>query len=166
MLKLLRRATEIEKIEKKDIRGLASDRQKIVASISRYSRDANFRKKVLSAYDNRCAVTRAQLKLVDAAHILPVPSEESSDHVTNGIALSPTIHRAFDNGLIYVDERYVMRLNEEKVGELKAVNLDAGLDKLISFLDTKVHLPADRAQRPNMEYIRKGNRYRRIPGYY
>ena len=166
MLKLLRRATEIEKIEKKDIRGLASDRQKIIASISRYSRDANFRKKVLSAYDNRCAVTRAQLKLVDAAHILPVPSEESSDHVTNGIALSPTIHRAFDNGLIYVDERYMMRLNEEKVGELKAVNLDAGLDKLISFLDTKVHLPADRAQRPNTQYIRKGNKYRRIPGYY
>lgn len=165
-LKLLRRATETEKIEKKDIRGLASERQKIVASISRYSRDANFRKKVLNAYDNRCAVTRAQLKLVDAAHILPVPSEESSDHVTNGIALSATIHRAFDNGLIYLDESYVMRINEERVEELRALNLDGGLDKLISFLDTRVQLPADSMQRPNTEYVRKGNRYRRIPGYY
>ena len=166
MLSLLRRATEDEKIEKKDIRGLASDRQKIVATISRYSRDANFRNKVLGAYDKRCAVTRTQLKLVDAAHILPVPSEESSDHVTNGIALSPTIHRAFDNGLIYLDESYVMRLNNEKVSELRTVNLDAGLDTFRSFLDTKVQLPSDRAQRPNTEYIRKGNRFRRIPGYY
>ena len=38
-------------------------------------------------YDNRCAVTRIQLRLVDATHILPVPSGDSSDHVTNGMAL-------------------------------------------------------------------------------
>jgi putative restriction endonuclease len=55
------------------------------------------------AYGNRCAVTRVQLRLVDAAHILPVGTTGSADHVRNGIALSPTYHRAFDAGLIYLD---------------------------------------------------------------
>ena len=30
------------------------------------------------AYDQRCAVTRIQLRLVDAAHILPVGAEGST----------------------------------------------------------------------------------------
>lgn len=164
-LGLLRRAAEAVQIEDKDIRALASERRKIVESISRYSRDANFRTQVLRAYGNRCAVTGAQLKLVDAAHILPVPSEESSDHVTNGIALSPTMHRAFDNGLIYLDEKYVMRLNTEKADEIKALGQGGGLDRFRSYLGKRIHLPTDHARRPNKEYIRKGNKYRRIPGY-
>jgi len=52
-----------------------------------------------------------QLRLVDAAHILPVHTEETIDDVRNGIALSPTYHRAFDGGLIYLDENYAMRIN-------------------------------------------------------
>jgi len=164
-LKLLRRAAEVEEIAEKDIRAIPAERRKIIESISRDSRDVNFRTKVLTAYDHRCAVTRAQLKLVDAAHILPVPAKESSDHVTNGIALSPTIHRAFDNGLIFLDETCAMHLNEEKAEELRALNLDAGLNRLVSFLGKRVYLPVDRSQRPNKEYIRKANKYRRIPHF-
>ena len=164
-LGLLQRAAEAQEIEEKDIRGLATERRKIVEQISRYSRDANFRTQVLRAYGNRCAVTGAQLKLVDAAHILPVPSKESSDHVTNGIALSPTMHRAFDNGLIYLDEKFVIRLNAEKSDELEALGQSAGLEQLRSFLGKRILLPTDRARRPNKEYIRRGNKYRRIPGY-
>lgn len=102
---------------------------------------------------------------MDAAHILPVPLDDSSDHVTNGVALSPTFHRAYDNCLIYLDEDYVMRLNKEKAKELKAVNLDGGLSKFCSFLDKKIHLPIDKSQRPWINYIFKANKYRRIPGY-
>lgn len=165
LTEMLSKAAELQEIPREDIDTLAADRRQIVESVSRYSRDANFKKLVMGAYDNRCAVTRTQLQLVDAAHILPVPSGDSSDHVTNGIALSPTFHRAYDNCLIYLDENCVMRLNKEKAEELKAVNLDGGLSQFCSLLDKRVHLPMDKNQRPRVEYITKANEYRRIPGY-
>lgn len=162
---MLNKAVELQEIPEQDISGLAVDRKKMVENVCRYSRDANFRNKVLSAYENRCAVTRAQLRLVDAAHILPVPSGDSSDHVTNGLALSPTLHRAYDNCLIYLDEDYVMRLNKGTADELKLNNLDTGLKQFCSLLDKRIHLPPDRNQRPKIEYIQLANKYRRIPGY-
>lgn len=162
---MLSKAAELQEIPKEDIAALAADRKQIIENISKYSRDANFRKLVMGAYDNRCAVTRTQLRLVDAAHILPVPSGDSSDHVTNGIALSPTFHRAYDNCLIYLNENFIMKLNEKKADELKAVNLDGGLSQFRSFLDKKIHLPLDTNQRPRIEYIVRANAYRRIPGY-
>lgn len=165
LTKLLTKAVELQEIPEQAISSLTAKRKLIVENISRYSRDANFRKIVLNAYDNRCAVTRFQLRLVDAAHILPVPSGNSSDHVTNGIALSPTFHRAYDNCLIYLDENYVMRLNPEKVDELKQHKLDGGINEFKSFIDKKIHLPLDAYQRPRIEYIKMANKHRRIPGY-
>lgn len=165
LTEMLTKAVELQEISQHDISSLTADRKRIVENVSRYSRDANFRKLVLNAYDNRCAVTRIQLRLVDAAHILPVSSDNSSDHVTNGMALSPTFHRAYDNCFIYLDENFIMRLNEEKAEELKANNLDGGLKQFRSFLDKKIHLPIDVNQRPRIEYIKIANKYRRIIGY-
>ena len=162
---LLTKAVQSQAISEQDISALAVDRKLIVEKVRRYSRNANFRKIVLNAYDNRCAVTRFQLRLVDAAHILPVHSEDSSDCVTNGIALSPTFHRAYDNCLIYLDENFVMKLNEKKVEELKQHQLDAGIREFQSFLNKKIYLPIDLNQRPRKEYIKMANKHRRIPGY-
>ncbi|MEG5025750.1 HNH endonuclease signature motif containing protein [Microcoleus sp. AT8-B1] len=162
---LLTKAVELEKIPEVEISALAVERKRIVENVSRYSRDANFKKVVLSAYENRCAVTRFQLRLVDAAHILPVISTDSSDHVTNGMALSPTFHRAYDNCLIYLDETYVMRLNTEKADELEKYDLAGGINEFKLFLDKKIHLPLDINQRPRVEYIKMANKHRRIPGY-
>lgn len=165
LTEMLTKAVELQNIPQQDISSLAADRKLMIANVQRLSRDANFKKIVLGAYENRCAVTRIQLRLLDAAHILPVPSGDSSDHVTNGMALSPTFHRAFDNCLIYLDEDYFMRLNEEKASELAASHLDGGIKQFRSFLDKKIHLPIDHSQRPRIEYIKTANKYRRIPGF-
>jgi putative restriction endonuclease len=162
---VLKKAFELEEIPEGDISALSADRKTLLSSVKRLSRDANFKKKVLGAYDNRCAVTRSQLKLIDAAHILPVVSSSSSDHVTNGLALSPTFHRAYDNCLIYLDENFYMRLNTEKSVELTALGLDGGLTQFSSFLDKVIHLPADVNQRPRSEFINLANKHRQIPGY-
>ncbi len=70
-------------------------------------RDAGFRRDVLSAYGHRCAVSGFEVgddstyrarRILEAAHIRPV-SDQGPDHVTNGIALTPTLHRFFDEGL-------------------------------------------------------------------
>jgi putative restriction endonuclease len=76
-------------------------------------RDARFRATVLEAYDWRCAVTgfsaygvrRARVSaLLDAAHVKPV-ALNGSDHVPNGLALTPTLHRLFDQGLFTIEYR-------------------------------------------------------------
>ncbi|GAB5470083.1 MAG: HNH endonuclease [Rhodospirillales bacterium] len=72
---------------------------------SRALRDRNFRRVVLSAYDERCALTGLKLingggrAEVQAAHIRPV-DKGGPDIVSNGIALSGTAHWMFDRGLV------------------------------------------------------------------
>ena len=102
-----------------------------------------------------------QLRLVEAAHILPVAAPGSADHVCNGLALSPTYHRAFDRGLIYLDNRFRMRVNGEREGELRQLNLAGGIHGFKSALG-RIHLPANRDQRPDRHFIKKANKFRRI----
>jgi putative restriction endonuclease len=81
------------------------ERERVNLLTSRVVRDRVFRRIVLRAYDQRCAVTG--LKLINgggraevaAAHIRPVEAN-GPDILTNGIALSGTAHWMFDRGLI------------------------------------------------------------------
>src|SRR5271165_2016676 len=129
---------------------------------NRSTRYTAFKQRVLFAYGSRCAVTRVQLRLVDAAHILPVGAEGSADHVRNGIALSPTYHRAFDAGLIYLDDQYNMRLNERQIVLLQQMNLAGGVEIFRAPLGQRIFLPPDPSQRPSEDFIRRGNRFRQI----
>ena len=69
------------------------------------SRNQSFRRLVLQAYDYRCAATGWRIiipgagSLVDAAHLIPF-KETRDDRPCNGIALTPTYHRALDRHLI------------------------------------------------------------------
>ena len=53
---------------------------------------------------------------------------EAHDQVQNGIALSPTYHRAFDAGLIYLNQNFEMRINEGQVHLLRNMDLAGGVD--------------------------------------
>jgi putative restriction endonuclease len=158
---LLTRATSLEVIPEQEINVLSTQRQRVLQTVSRLSRLANFRQTVLQAYGMRCAVTRVQLKLVDAAHILPVGAPGSADDVRNGIALSPTYHRAFDNGLIFLDEELRMRINRAKEAHLANMRLTGGIDSFKSPLG-RIHLPPDMRQRPSASFIARANRFRQI----
>lgn len=164
IIPLLQRAAASEDVQA-EAEALPAERQRIVAEVSRLSRASNFRRKVLDAYGHRCAVTRMQLRLVDAAHVLPVAVEGSTDATTNGIALSPTMHRAFDGGLIFLDRDRVMRLNEARSNDLQTSGLADGLADLSDLLGRRIHLPADSNLWPLPDIIERANAYRRIPGY-
>ena len=161
-LNLLNRVAAMQPVQPEEIAPLTRARRRIVETVSRLARDANFADQVLDAYGHRCAVTRAQLKLLDAAHILPVGADGSTDLVTNGIALSPTYHRAFDHGLIYLDARLRMVINPTRVEYLRRLNLDAGLAAFSEPLGNMIHLPANPAQRPSPNIVRRANSFRRI----
>ncbi|MFZ0798129.1 MAG: HNH endonuclease signature motif containing protein [Terriglobales bacterium] len=159
--KLLDQAVVERPMPQEDVEALPAERQRVLAEVSRLSRDARFKQRVLFAYGNRCAVTRVQLRLVDAAHILPVGAPGSSDAVTNGLSLSPTYHRAYDAGLIYLDEDCKMQLNRARLLVLQALNLALGIDFFREPLG-EIFLPPDPRQRPSRDLIRKANEFRQI----
>lgn len=70
-----------------------------------------FKRYIPQVYNDTCAVTGMQIRstfnynFVDACHIVPF-SVSHDDKVTNGLALCPNMHRAFDRGLIAVDHNY------------------------------------------------------------
>ncbi len=76
-----------------------------------YLRGAVFKREIPRLYDNTCAITGLRvntvetISMVDACHIIPF-AESYDDSVQNGISLCPNMHRAFDRGLISVDENY------------------------------------------------------------
>lgn len=84
--------------------------ERIRRLVEAFERQGLFRDHVLSAYEHRCAVSglgpgttprSRSLGLIDAAHIRPV-SKHGSDAVSNGLPLTPTLHRLFDAGLFTV----------------------------------------------------------------
>jgi len=94
---------------------------------SRIVRDRIFRKIVLRAYDERCAVSglkfingggRAE---VDAAHIRPV-EHAGPDILQNGMALSGTAHWMFDRGLISISNAYEIIISRQvnDIGSVQA----------------------------------------------
>ena len=84
-------------------------RDRATFTVSRIVRDRVFRRIVLRAYDQRCAITGLKLingfgrAEVDAAHIRPVEAS-GPDIVSNGIALSGMAHWMFDRGLISLSD--------------------------------------------------------------
>jgi putative restriction endonuclease len=159
--RLLDQAVQQEPMPAKEVAALPAERRRVVTEVSRLSRDAQFRRRVIFAYGKRCAVTRIQLNLVDAAHILPASAEGSSDHVQNGIALSPTYHRAFDAGLIYLDDQCRMRLNDGQARLLQQLDLAGGIEAFRQPLG-QIFLPPDPAQHPSPDFIRRANQFRGV----
>jgi len=92
---------------------------------SRLVRDRVFRRIVLRAYHERCAVTG--LKLINgggraevaAAHIRPVEAG-GADIVSNGLALSATAHWMFDRGMISLSDDLEILISRH-VNDLESV---------------------------------------------
>ncbi|WP_233222264.1 HNH endonuclease [Allosphingosinicella deserti] len=103
--------TESDQAVREDHAPFAFDeaRERVAMLVSRVVRDRVFRRIVLRAYDERCAVTGLKLingggrAEVEAAHIRPVEAN-GPDIVSNGLALSGTAHWMFDRGLIGIDD--------------------------------------------------------------
>lgn len=76
-----------------------------------FVRGGLFKKLVPQVYNHTCATTGMRLisnfgfSMIDACHIIPF-KVSGDDRVTNGIALCPNLHRAFDRGLISVGDDF------------------------------------------------------------
>ncbi len=118
--------------------------------LNRKIRDAAFRKNVLDAYDNACAVTG--LRIVNgggkaeaqAAHIWSVASG-GPDVVQNGIALSATAHWLFDRHLISLADDYSLLISHNKV--------PTELRGLFPPIGQAIRLPKDQHSWPRPDYM-------------
>lgn len=88
---------------------LKTKRKRVESRSSRVARSSAFASRVSKEYQWTCAVsgvalaTPSKLYEVQAAHVVPV-SEGGTDDIRNGIALSHTLHWAFDWGLFGIRE--------------------------------------------------------------
>ena len=111
-----------------------------------------FRCRVLEAYQSSCAISGVGLDdassafEIEAAHIIPV-HRGGRDVVQNGLALTRTLHWAFDHGLIWIGED--LRLS---------VSAHASRIKrnqwLMQFDGKPITEPASHAERPHPEALR------------
>jgi putative restriction endonuclease len=140
----------------------AARRYDLVQTMRAY-RDFQFRPAVLRAYRYRCTVCGCALKLVDAAHIVPVSYPGSTDEVTNGLALCRLHHGAYDNGLLGVRSDYRVILNPDTESRLAELGLAVGLEEFKARLPERITPPTEMEIRPAPQRLISGLRARRWP---
>jgi putative restriction endonuclease len=127
------------------------ERERVTFLASRIVRDRIFRRIVLQAYDQRCAVTGLKLingggrAEVEAAHIKPVEAN-GPDILTNGVALSGTIHWMFDRGLIGIADDLEILVSRQ-------VNDQEGVRAMINRTGHAL-APQRSSQRPAPHFLR------------
>lgn len=136
-------------------------RRLVLSQIVRKYRATDFRKRVLGAYEHRCAACGVQLELLDAAHIIPVAADTSTDETKNGIALCKLHHAAYDRNLISFDESYKIEVSTSEESRLAAVNLGGGINEFKKNLRVAIHLPTDSRDYPPAVYIKEARRVRK-----
>jgi len=156
-LSVLSQVAQNPEINVADIQVQSIARKTTVVSVIKKLRDASFRKRVLTAYNSRCAVCGIQLKLVEAAHIVPVDHDKGTDETRNGLALCSLHHRAYDQALITIAEDYSVQINRNRVQDLQNLNLSEGLDIFSQNLRPIIVLPPAVTDRPHARYIRIAN---------
>ena len=103
-----------EKILREDAAEYRKEIKKLVLQKNEeeiFLRGSLFKREIPKIYNYTCCISGMKVdammnvSMVDACHIVPF-SESYDDTITNGIALCPNLHRAFDRGLIAIDCHY------------------------------------------------------------
>jgi len=81
-----------------------------------FIRGGLFKKTIPKIYNHSCCIsgmrieTSQNAQMIDACHIIPF-SISNDDTIPNGLSLSPNLHRAFDRGLITINQDYIVRIS-------------------------------------------------------
>lgn len=152
---LIARASEEGDLSLDDLTGNLEERRQTAVKVRRWSREASFRPRVLAVYGEACAFCGLGLGLVQAAHIVPVSEEDSSDETSNGLALCPTCHAAFDTNLLGLLPDYSIVVNRETVERLGAARRARGFRGWLRRLRRRARVPNDPELSPNPAYVRR-----------
>lgn len=134
----------------------APARRYALRAVQQRLHQATFRQAVITAYDDRCALSGLpEPMLLDAAHIIQDGNEAMGQPVVpNGIPLTKLHHAAFDAHLIGIDPDFRIHVSERLL-----VQRDGPMLEAIKMLDRQViRLPSRLRDRPDQD--RLAMRYR------
>lgn len=115
-----------------------------------FVRSGVFKREIPKIYNNTCAISKLRIDaistaaMVDACHIVPF-SESHDDTISNGIALCPNLHRAFDRGLISISDNYEVVLSSSFVEDTKSSY------SISQFEGKQINLPNSKELYPSLE---------------
>lgn len=110
-----------------------------------------FRRAVLSAYRNQCAICRLKyLDLLDAAHILEDKHPQGDPVVTNGLGMCKIHHSAFDARILGIDPDARVHIRVDVLKQKDGPMLRHGLQELHG---SRLVLPVKMALRPNRDFL-------------
>ena len=111
----------------------------------------HFRRIVLSAYRNQCAICRLKyLDLLDAAHILEDKHPKGDPAVTNGLGMCKIHHSAFDARILGIDPDARVHIRVDVLKQKDGPMLRHGLQELHG---ARLVLPIKPALRPNRDFL-------------
>lgn len=112
-----------------------------------------FRERVLKAYREQCAICRLRHgELLEAAHIVADSDPDGEPLVSNGLALCKLHHAAFDKNILGINPDFVTEIRLDILNEIDGPMLKFGLQAMHG---TKVYLPRNKDQRPDVESLAK-----------
>lgn len=102
---------------KNNLQNLKSKLDPETYQVEVYNRGTLFRREIVKIYNETCAMSELRvsgtfsISMVDACHIEQF-AKTFNNHPTNGIALCPNLHRAFDRGAISINNNYEIILSK------------------------------------------------------
>jgi putative restriction endonuclease len=85
-----------------DVNNIEDARRRLTVSIVQRQGKSEFRRKLLTAYDGRCAISGCDAEAaIEAAHIIPYQGAQTN-HITNGLPLRADLHTLFDLYLLSI----------------------------------------------------------------
>lgn len=118
-----------------------------------FIRNSVFQRRIPQIYDYTCSITGLRVEsnyghsLIDACHIIPFRLEHD-DTIGNGIALCPNMHRAFDGGLITINDEYRVIVSD------KFVENSCSSYSLRQYNNKELILPQNTSFHPRKEVLR------------
>jgi putative restriction endonuclease len=122
-----------------------------LVSVQQRLHQRSFRRRVLSAYREHCAICRLRHgELLDAAHIIPDTDPRGQPVVPNGLSLCKLHHAAFDGRFLGIRPDLVIEIRKDLLDEEDGPMLLHGLK---GFHGRELHVPKSRHLRPDPDRL-------------
>ncbi|MBN1827186.1 MAG: HNH endonuclease [Candidatus Eisenbacteria bacterium] len=139
-----------------DLKGVAEaateERRRYITVVSqRRMHQQGFRRRVLNAYRESCAICRLRhQELLDAAHILPDRDPRGEPLISNGLALCKIHHAAFDRNVLGIRPDHRVEIRTDILEEEDGPMLRHGLQDIHG---EEIFTPRRPEWRPNPDYL-------------
>jgi putative restriction endonuclease len=146
---------EVADVDDRDLPTEGIDRE---ATVRIRVNQSFFRRRIVSAYESRCCVSGLTVReLLVASHIIPWAEDVPNRlNVRNGLCLNALHDRAFDRGLMWIEDGFVIRFSNRLAASRRKT--DDTLTWLTSFEGQPLRLPKRFSPDPELLQRHAGRR--------